>query len=85
MLVFCRFARVITLLLLSLLLYRKYERANSDDPSVDDMEAVEWLRGGMKAFAQQLNHSFSESMDKCVHTEFKVRMCFFRNLWYLCL
>ena len=50
----------------------KHDRVNSDDPTVDDMEAALWMRGAMAGLGYVIESALKDSIDKCYHTDFKV-------------
>ena len=49
-----------------------WDRINSDDPNVDDQEAVDQLRSKIPFTTQYLTTAFKDAIDQCIHTEFKV-------------
>ena len=58
----------------------KFARVNSDDPTVDDLEAVDWLRSGMATFSDALSKAFNDAINKCEQTKLKVR-CYTKTLF----
>ena len=50
----------------------KFDRAFSDDPTVDDMEAAQFMKGAMAGMTDVFEKAFKDSVEKCHQTEFKV-------------